>query len=176
MRDPSKYNVTLIGMPGVGKSTVGVLLAKASQRGFVDTDVVIQTQTGRALQAIIDENGLDAFRRLEEAAVVGLHVRSHVIATGGSVVYSEQAMEHLRSGGPIVALRLPVECLERRLSNLSVRGVVMPAGWTLRRLDAERAPLYRTWANLVVDATEKSQDQIVAEILSHLPRLAPGIS
>ncbi len=170
MRDPTDGNVTLIGMPGVGKSTVGVLLAKASQRGFVDTDVVIQTETGRALQTIIDEDGLDAFRRVEEAAVIGLQVRGHVIATGGSVVYSERAMRHLQSGGPIVALSLPIECLVRRLSNLSVRGVVMPAGWTLRRLDEERAPLYCKWADLVVDAAAKTQDQLVAEILDHLPR------
>jgi len=161
-------NITLIGMPGVGKSTVGVLLAKAARRRFLDTDLLLQARTGRALQEIINTEGLEAFLRLEEACVLELDLADHVIATGGSVVYSESAMRRLQAGGPIVHLDLPIEQLERRLSNLDVRGVVMPPGWDLRRLAQQRMPLYRQWADLTVDGTNKTQDQIVAEILHRL--------
>lgn len=167
MRRPGQ-NVTLIGMPGVGKSTVGVLLAKAARMDFVDTDVALQSRAGRALQQIIDEDGIDAFLRLEEACLLELDVRDTVIATGGSAVYSEPAMRKLKSAGPVVWLDAPIEGIERRLSNLAVRGVVMPPGWTLRQLHAQRAPLYRAWADVTIPCGDLTQDQIVAEILARL--------
>ncbi len=167
MRLPGQ-NVTLIGMPGVGKSTVGVLLAKAAQLGFVDTDLELQARSGRSLQRMIDEDGLDAFLRQEEACLLELAARDTVIATGGSAVYSTPAMRRLKAGGPVVWLDLPIEDIERRLSNLAVRGVVMPPGWTLRRLHAQREPLYRGWADLVVACGGRTQDQIVADILARL--------
>lgn len=167
MRKPGQ-NVTLIGMPGVGKSTVGVLLAKAAQLAFADTDLELQSRAGRSLQRIIDEDGLDAFLRLEEACLLELNVRDAVIATGGSAIYSTPAMRRLKSGGPVVWLDLPIEDIERRISNLAVRGVVMPAGWTLRRLHAEREPMYRAWADVVIACGGRTQDQIVAEALARI--------
>ncbi len=161
-------NIILIGMPGVGKSTVGVLLAKAAQRQFLDTDLVLQARAGRTLQEVIDQDGLEAFLRLEEQCILSLDLTDHVIATGGSVIYSEPAMRHLKETGLVIHLDLPIFLLEQRLSNLDVRGVVMPPGWTLSRLAQQRLPLYRRWADFTVDGAGKTQDQIVAEILRRL--------
>ena len=161
-------NITLIGMPGVGKSTIGVLLAKETRRQFVDTDVLIQARHGRTLQDILDADGLDAFRQIEEQAVQELDLHAHVIATGGSVVYYDAAMEHLSASGPVVYLELALELLERRIENLSTRGVVRPPGVSLADLYAERLPLYRRWADVTVDCWGKTQDGVVAEILTKL--------
>ncbi len=161
-------NVILIGMPGVGKSTVGVLLAKASQRGFLDTDVELQARAGCSLERLIEERGTEGFLRAESDCVLALNVRRHVIATGGSVVYSEAAMRHLKAGGVVVHLDLPPALLDRRLGDLRVRGVVMPDGGSLVELWQDRTPRYRAWADLTVDGTGKTQDQVAAEILSRL--------
>lgn len=158
-------NIVLIGMPGVGKSTVGVLLAKALGRHFLDTDVLIQASVGRSLQEIIDSDGLAAFRKVEEDYVLGTDLTNAVIATGGSVVYSEEAMSHLSSRGVIVHLDLPVDRIEQRISNLPTRGVVMEKGQTIRSLYAQRQPLYRRYAQLTIDCTDKTHEQIVAEIV-----------
>ena len=157
-------NIVLIGMPGAGKSTVGVLLAKATGRNFLDTDVWIQAREGRSLQEILDCDGMEAFCDLEAAHVLDLDVRACVIATGGSVVYREKAMGHLAAGGRIVYLRLPFEPLQRRLTNLATRGVVMPEGQDFRQLFDERRGLYERWAEAIVDCQGKSQDEIATEI------------
>src|SRR6056297_881923 len=150
-------NLLLIGMPGVGKSTVGVLLAKATRRHFIDTDVAIQAREGRALQQIIDSQGLRAFCHIEEAAILELDLAGHVVATGGSVVYSNPAMRKLAATGPVIHLDLPVEDIKNRIENLDARGVVMGEGRTLDDLFAEREPLYRAWADITIDCQDKTQ-------------------
>ena len=145
-------NVVLIGMPGCGKSTVGVLLAKAIGLDFVDTDVVFQAKEGRKLQSIIDEIGVDGFLELEEKTIQSFSWNNCVIATGGSVVYGENAMKHLRENGIVVYIRLPFEEIEKRLSNLATRGVTLREGQTLKDLYDERIPLYEANADIVYDA------------------------
>ncbi len=159
-------NIVLIGMPGVGKSTAGVLLAKRLAREFVDTDVMLQAAEGRRLQGIIDSDGLMFFRGLEERHVLALHCRRQVIATGGSVVYSRQAMEHLADGGCIVHLELPLDELRQRLTDLDSRGVVMAPGDTLADLYAERMPLYRRWADTTIPCKNLNHDQVVDAIIA----------
>ncbi len=161
-------DIILIGMAGVGKSTAGVLLAKETMRSFADTDVMIQSDQGRTLQQIIDSDGVRAFLKIEEAFILGLKLDSHVIATGGSVVYSATAMNHLKASGPIVHLDLDLELIEKRLLDMRTRGLVISKGQTLTELYAERQPLYRRWADVTIDCRDLTQDQVVASILRKL--------
>ena len=161
-------NIILIGMPGVGKSTVGVLLAKATSRNFVDTDVLIQQAHRRRLQDIIDTDGLDHFKRIEERALLDLDVRGHVIATGGSVVYSESAMNHLKTAGVVVHLYLPFDALEPRLANLDERGVVREPGQTLAELYRTRGPLYQRYADFTIDCTGLTHEDVVSAVRTML--------
>jgi len=151
-------------MPGSGKSTVGVLLAKELRKEFVDTDLLIQTETGRGLQEILDQDGIPAFLDLEESVVMGFRPRRMVVATGGSVVYSRPAMGHLSSQGVCVYLECSPAALERRLSNLHSRGVVRSPGQSLEELFLERDPLYRAWAQIVVDNGHDDHASVVEEI------------
>jgi len=155
-------------MPGVGKSTLGVLLAKASGRDFIDTDVRIQAREGRALQDIIDTDGVAVFRRIEERAVRELQCNATVVSTGGSVVYSPPAMQHLRTLGTIVHLALPLPLLRSRLQDFGTRGVVMQPGQSLEDLFAERDPLYRRYADVTVDCSGKRHEEAVGEILKKI--------
>jgi shikimate kinase len=166
--DLQDKNVVLIGMPGVGKSTVGVLLAKALGRYFLDTDIFIQALQDRSLQDIINEEGLAAFCRIEEDYVLCIDLTGAVIATGGSVVYSEEAMRHLTAHGIVIHLDLPVEQIERRIRNLQTRGVVMEPGQTIRGLYDQRQHLYRRYAQIAIDCTDKNHDQVVTEIIERL--------
>jgi shikimate kinase len=159
-------NIVLIGMPGAGKSTIGVLLAKETGRDFLDTDVLIQASQKRRLQEIIDADGADAFARIEEDQLAQLQASSTVVATGGSAVYHDRAMEHLSGTGTVVWLFLPLELLADRLANLPTRGVVMGPGQTLQSLYYARHPLYERWAEVTVDCTFKTQEQIVVEIVA----------
>jgi shikimate kinase len=168
LSDP-RTNIVLIGMPAVGKSTIGVLLAKATGRDFLDTDVALQARAGRRLGQIIDADGIDAFSRLEEQSILALDVRGHVIATGGSAVYSEAAMAHLAATGPVVHLDLPLGRIADRIGSLHARGVVIAPGQTLADLYRRRQPLYRRHADLTVACEGKTQDQIVAEVVAALP-------
>lgn len=143
-------NVILIGMPGSGKSTVGVLLAKALGCDFLDVDLVIQRREGALLQEILDRRGARAFLDAEESAVLSLDCRGTVISPGGSAVCRERAARHLRSLGPVVYLDVPLEELQRRIQNLSTRGVVMEPGQTLADVLALRDPLYRQCAHLTI--------------------------
>jgi len=161
-------NIILIGMPGSGKSTIGVLLAKSMARDFVDTDLVIQSRDGRRLQEIFDQDGLDAFCRKEETCVLELSCSSAVIATGGSVVYSRPAMDRLRRSGVVLHLDLDLEHLKERLPGVKGRGIVMKPGQSLEALYAERMPLYRGYADYTIRCDGKDHEGVLSEILSKL--------
>lgn len=147
MRD----NITLIGMPGSGKSTAGVLLAKLLGYQFLDVDLLIQQREGMLLQEILDTRGTQAFLDVESETVRSLNCSRCVIAPGGSAVCREAAAEHLQTLGPVIYLRVPLEELERRIRNLSTRGIALNPGQTLRDVLNDRAPLYERYASLTVD-------------------------
>jgi shikimate kinase len=159
-------NVILIGMPGVGKSTVGVLLAKRMGRYFLDTDIYIQTVEGKYLQKIIDEQGLEAFCEIEEKHLLCLDCVNAVIATGGSAVYSDKAIGYLKENGLAVHLDLGLAEIERRVTDIGTRGVVMEPGETLASLYEKRSPLYRKYADVTIDSNGKSVEDTVAAIMS----------
>ncbi|AKJ63872.1 shikimate kinase [Kiritimatiella glycovorans] len=161
---PRGRNVVLIGMPGSGKSTVGVLLARRSGRGFIDTDLRIQQAEGMKLQQVLERRGLDGFRRLEEETLRALRAERCVIATGGSAVYSDAAMTHLRSLGPVVWLDCGVDTLRRRIGEGGQRGMVRRPGLSLEQLARERRPLYERWADLHIDASAGSAEEVAGEI------------
>jgi shikimate kinase len=161
-------NVVLIGMPAVGKSTLGLLLAKATRRDFIDTDVRIQAGERRTLPDILATEGRDGFRRIEEDAVLNLDCSDTVIATGGSVVYGERAMAHLQAFGMIVYLEAPLDVLGRRIKDLRGRGVVMDPGQTLQDLLAERAPLYQRYADVTVDCHTRTHEAALRRVLAAL--------
>jgi len=163
-------NLILTGMPGVGKSTVGVLLAKTLSRSFIDTDIYIQAREGRRLQDIIDTEGVDYFRDIEAHHVLSLDCRGYVIATGGSVVYSAAAMRHLKSSGIVVYMQLPLPLLIERLTNLDSRGVVMAPGQSIASLFAERQPLYERYADLRVECQGLKHEETVARIIEAVER------
>lgn len=144
-------NITLIGMPASGKSTVGVLLAKRLGYSFVDVDIVIQEQEGRLLKDIIAEEGQEGFLAVENRINAGLNVRHSIIAPGGSVIYGKEAMEHLKEISTVVYLKLSYENVEERLGNLIDRGVVLKDGMTLRDLYEERVPYYEKYADITID-------------------------
>lgn len=154
----------LIGMPGSGKSTCGVVAAKMLLKNFFDTDLLIQNIEGISLQNIINEKGNDYFERAEEQAILSLDIQGSVIATGGSVVYSSKAMQHLKSLGKIIYLHLDYEHMCKRISNLSTRGVVMKNGETLKDMYNERLPLYEKWADYTVECNHNSVEQTAFEI------------
>lgn len=158
-------NIVLIGMPAVGKSTIGVLLAKTLGFAFIDTDLVIQQNTGRLLQDIIDKDGLDAFCADEERAICSVTNESNaVIATGGSAVYSENAMEHLKRHGLVYYLSLPIDELTKRLKNITTRGIAKRPEDTLEDVFRRRAELYRQYADVTIGCFGKSPEDTVAEI------------
>jgi shikimate kinase len=161
-------NLALIGMPGAGKSTLGVLLAKRTARSFLDTDLLIQKAEGMSLQEIIAKRGVEFFRRVEERIVLGLECSSSVIATGGSVVYSKVAMEHLGRIGRRIYLDAPVAELDRRLGDLDKRGVIRGSGQDLEDLLAERGPLYERWADIRVDCGGLQHDGVVDAVIRAL--------
>lgn len=164
-------NVTLIGMPGSGKSTVGVLLAKFLGYGFLDVDLVIQQQQDALLQEILDRRGVAAFLDAEEQAVLGLQCDEHVIAPGGSAVCRERTALHLKELGPVVYLRVELEELQRRIQNLSTRGIAMEPGQTLADVMAMRAPLYDKYADLIIDCPAgQSLAQTAQMVLDQLRR------
>lgn len=146
-----KPNITLIGMPSSGKSTVGVLLAKRLGYSFVDVDILIQEKEGRLLKEIIAQEGLDGFLRIEEQVNAELSVNKSVIAPGGSVIYGEKAMQHLKEISEIVYLKMSFAELERRVGNITDRGVALKPGFTLKNLYDERVPLYDRYADIVVN-------------------------
>ena len=152
-------NIVLIGMPGSGKSTCGVVAAKMLLKNFFDTDLLIQNIEGRSLQNILDTDGNEYFEKAEENAILNLDIKGTVIATGGSVIYSERAMEHLQSLGKIVYLHLSYEQMCKRISNLSTRGVLLKNGKTLKDMYDERLPLYNKWAQAVINCDSNTVEQ-----------------
>ncbi|WP_339897808.1 shikimate kinase [uncultured Gilvimarinus sp.] len=158
-------SIILIGMPGVGKSTVGVLLAKELAREFVDTDLLIQTHAGKTLQDIVYDVDYSHLRELEEATVLSLECDRHVIATGGSVVYSEAAMGLLKSLGQVIFLDLDLAGVEARVDNFSTRGIASPTAHGLSDIYAERLPLYQRHADITIDCRGKTPAQIVSEVI-----------
>jgi shikimate kinase len=161
-------NIVLIGMPGSGKSTVGVLLAKTLGRKFIDTDIRIQETTGRLLQDIIDHDGVDAFLKIEEDTILALNRHRAVIATGGSVVYSRKAMEHLQAHGVVVYLQVSFEEIERRLKNITTRGIALHPGQSLRDLYEERVSLYERYADITITCTDDHFEDCVRKIVHEL--------
>ena len=161
-------NIVLIGMPGAGKSTVGVLLAKTLGYAFLDTDLVIQERESRLLQDLVDQLGVEAFLEREAEAICSVSCQNTVIATGGSVVCRDRAMEHLKTLGRIVYLQLPLEELERRIQNICTRGIAMAPGETLAHIYDYRAPLYQKYADLTVEVGRQSLEETVAQVLSAL--------
>ena len=159
-----KNNITLIGMPASGKSTVGVILAKILGLSFIDTDLVIQQREGALLCDIISERGLEGFLKAEESAVLSISPSNTVIATGGSVVYSEAGMEYLKSLGKIVYLKVEKEDLFKRLHNIKQRGVVLSPGETLDEMYATRSVIYEKYADIVIDETNASVEETVEMI------------
>ena len=168
MNENEDKNIVLIGMPAVGKSTVGVLLAKRLGRYFLDTDVFIQAVSGRGLQEIIDTDGLKKFCELEAEHIICIDRTNCVIATGGSVVYSDAAMNHLKEIGEIVYLNLPLKMIKKRLTDLNIRGVVMSKGKTLDDLYKQRTPLYKKWADITIDCLNLTHEQVVEKIIENL--------
>lgn len=158
-------NIVLIGMPGSGKSTCGVLAAKALLKNFFDTDLLLQNLEGKRLQSIINENGIEYFNEAEERAILSLDIRGTVIATGGSVVYSEKAMAHLRSLGKIIYLRLGYEEMEKRIKNITTRGIVLKEGETLLDMYNERAPLYERYADEILNCDGMAVEETVESIV-----------
>lgn len=161
-------NIVLIGMPGAGKSTVGVVLAKTLGMQFVDTDILIQERAGKMLQEILDEDGPDAFKRIEEETILSLHPRHAVIATGGSVVCSGAAMAHLKSGGVVVYLEISYEEMAKRLKNITTRGIVLLPGQSLRGMYDERVPLYEKYADLTVACSGEDLESVAENVIEAL--------
>ncbi|PKL61710.1 MAG: shikimate kinase [Methanomicrobiales archaeon HGW-Methanomicrobiales-2] len=161
-------NIVLIGMPGAGKSTVGVILAKSLGMQFIDTDILIQERTGRMLQQILDLEGPDAFKRIEEEAILSLHPRHAVIATGGSVVCSGDAMAHLKSEGLVVYLEISYGEMEARLKNITTRGILLLPGQSLRGMYDERVPLYEMYADLTVACSGEDLESVVGNVIEGL--------
>ncbi len=158
-------NIVLIGMPGSGKSTVGVLLAKMAGLSFVDTDVLIQKDQGRALQDIVDQDGYLKLREIEEKTILKLDCRNHVIATGGSAVYSQAAMDHLKKNGVVVFLNVDLQTLFARVQDFDTRGLAKRPDQGVADLFQERHALYRKYADLTIDCEGIPHEQVCAKII-----------
>ncbi len=165
-----KNNIILIGMPGAGKSTLGVLLARAMNYRFLDTDLLIQEQEGRLLCEIIAQEGLERFLEIEGDVNAGICVERTVIAPGGSAIYSEKAMRHFAEIGTIVYLHVPVTELSKRLGDLKRRGVVLKEGQSLETLYEERRVYYERYAQVTVDVTKEEIGDVLADMVQKLKK------
>lgn len=163
-----KSNIVLIGMPGVGKSTIGVILAKIIGYHFLDSDLVIQDREKRLLHQIISEEGTEVFLKIENEVNASLDVKRTIIATGGSVVYGEDAMEHLKEIGEIVYLKADYPTIQKRLGNLEKRGVALKPGQTLQDLYDERTKLYEKYADVTVDEQGLGTEETIGAVLRAL--------
>lgn len=167
--NPSISNIVLIGMPGSGKSTVGVILAKMLAMNFVDTDVLIQLEENQTLQEIVDSKGHMALRKIEERVLLGVAHRHHVIATGGSAAYSDAAMSHLRQNGIIVFLNADPDCLRSRIRNYETRGLAKRPDQSFQDLFDERYVLYTRYADVTIDCSRLAQEEVCSQLISALP-------
>ncbi len=161
----NRENVILIGMPGSGKSTCGVIAAKVLLKNFFDTDLLLQGLERSRLQDLIDTKGTDYFYEAEEKAILSLNIEATVIATGGSVIYSDKAMQHLRTLGKVIYLHTEYETMLGRINDLTTRGIVVKQGSTLRDMYDERLPLYQKYADAVVVCDGNTVEDTVAEIV-----------
>lgn len=163
-----KTNIVLIGMPGVGKSTIGVILAKVLGYSFLDADLLIQEQEGKLLHEIIEEKGTDGFIEVENRVNASIRADRAIIATGGSVVYGKEAMEHLKEIGRVVYLKVSYVILEKRLADIKGRGVVLKEGQTLETLFEERSKLYEQYADIEVSEEGLDVEQTVEKLVEAL--------
>jgi shikimate kinase len=163
--DQEKTNIVLIGMPGSGKSTVGIILAKMTSKDFIDTDVLIQTREGRTLQDIVDKDGHMVLREIEERVLLTIDANNQIISTGGSAAYSEPAMNHLHSKGVIVFLHADLATLQQRIGNFESRGIAKKADQTFEDLYRERYSLYTHYADVTVESGGFTQEQVSSEII-----------
>lgn len=161
-------NIVLIGMPASGKSTIGVLLAKALGRGFLDTDLLIQQQEHALLQDVIDQKGVEYFLNAECRAICSLSAENTVVATGGSAVFRDAAMQKLKENGIIVFIDVPLSSVKRRLHNIKTRGVAAQKGKTVRDIYEERMPLYRKYADITVTSGDQPIEKTVSALLNAL--------
>lgn len=166
-----RKNIVLIGMPGAGKSSIGVILAKVLGFNFIDADLLIQEREKRLLKDIISDEGLDRFMQIENDVNASIQTSQTVIATGGSVIYGKEAMEHLSSIGLVVYLKLSYNSIKKRLGNISQRGVVLKEGQDLANLYDERCPLYEKYANLVIDCENLDMEATLATIVEKIIQL-----
>jgi shikimate kinase len=168
-RSRTQYDtISLIGMPGVGKSTVGVILAKLIGLEFVDTDLSIQAREHKTLQEIVDGEGHLRLREIEEQVLLSVPLEGRVAATGGSVIYSDAIMQRLRAAGPVVYLRADITILKTRVAANPERGIASDAGQTFEDIYAERTPLYEQYAQYTVAADSGTADAIAAMIVQEL--------
>jgi shikimate kinase len=165
----TKSNIVLIGMPGAGKSTVGIILARMMAKDFVDTDVLIQLSESRPLQDIVDSDGHMALRKIEEEVILRLRCSNHIIATGGSAVYSKAAMDHLGRIGNIVFLDADLPTLDARVRDFGTRGLAKRADQTFADLFRERRPLYKKYAGITLQCSGNTQEEVCSMIIEKLP-------
>lgn len=160
--------IILIGLPGAGKSTIGVILAKSLGMNFIDTDIVMQERTGRLLQELIDDEGIDAFLAIEEDTALSLDADNTVIATGGSVVLSDRAMKHLKSKSNIIYLIISFEEMVRRLGNITTRGIVLFPGQSLSEMYDQRIPLYEEYADIRIGCSDGDFERILEAVVCEI--------
>ncbi len=161
-------NIILIGMAGSGKSTIGVLLAKSLGMPFIDTDLIIQERENKLLQDIINQYGIEEFLKIEEKALLSLNLHGTVIATGGSAVYSSQAMSHLKKNGRAVYIKVGYDEIKKRLKNITTRGIAVEKGKTLKDLFQERIPLYEKYSDITVKCEGMSIEESLEQVLEYL--------
>ena len=161
-------NIVLIGMPGCGKSTVGVILAKTLGIGFVDTDLIIQQREKRLLQEIIDSEGIEKFLDCEADAVKSMNCENTVVATGGSVVFREDCMKHLKENGKIFFLNVSLPEIKSRLDNINTRGVAADKSQTIDDIFNQRYPLYEKFADYILDLNNSNVEETVEKICNIL--------
>lgn len=157
-------NIILIGMPGCGKSTCGVLAAKALCMSFVDTDLLIQEKEKMKLQDIIDNKGLQYFEKTEEDCLAGISYSNAVISTGGSAVYYDRAMQNLKSLGKVVYIKISYEEMMKRIKNITTRGIVLGEGESLEDMFKRRESLYEKYADFVIECSGQTVEQTVEKL------------
>ncbi len=163
-----KSNIVLIGMPAAGKSTVGVLLAKSYLKDFVDTDLLIQSKYKSTLSNIIEKEGTEAFLKIENDVICSGEYTSSVIATGGSAVYGKYAMAHLKKNSIVVYLKISLSEIEKRIGNITTRGVAMKNGVSLSEIYEERSPLYNKYADITLDCENLTAEECVEKIIEQI--------
>ena len=168
----NKNNIVLIGMPGSGKSTVGIILAKVTSKFFIDTDVLIQTTEGRSLQDIVDNDGHMALRQIEERVLLDLQCSDHIISTGGSAAYSEAAMVHLQKNALFIFLHADLDTLRMRITNFDTRGLAKRVDQSFEDLFNERYALYRKYADLTIHTEGHTQEEVCSQIVYEIALLS----